>query len=275
MARPRTVKAEINYQGEMRGRPAYYATDYSRDRLALQASSVSIRDLRPYKDKPSLKKEGFMLVDHKTTVGNFRDEDQIARVYLPEIAQLVQQRTGACKVLMAPRGVLRFSEKSQEYGSRSNTRPARFAHVDFTSKALPVLLNPLLKTAQLSEPPGRRYIGFNAWRVLSQPPQDVPLTVCDMRTIVEADLVTADAVFDVPGVREWSFEGYLIRRNPAHRWCYFSNMTPDEVLIFKSYDSTAHPLQCVPHVAFNDPNCPPDAPPRHSIEVRGYAFFDK
>lgn len=268
-----TVEAEINYQGEMRERPAYYATDYSRDRLALRACPVTIRDLRPEKGKQSLHEEGFMLVDHQSAVGDFRDEDRIARIYMPEIEKLMLQLTGASKVLMTPRGVLRFSEKSGEYGSRVNTRPARFVHVDFTSNALPMLLDPLLKAAGYSEPPGKRYFAFNAWRVLSPPPQDVPLTLCDMRTIAEADLIPADAIFDAPGMPEWSFEGYLVRQNPKHRWCYFSNMKPDELLIFKSYDSEAHPLRCVPHVAFNDPNCPPGTPPRQSIEVRGYAFF--
>jgi len=111
----RTVAAEINYQGKMQGRPAYYATDYSRDRLALEASLMRIHDLRLDKGKTSLEAEGFTLVDHKTTVTNFRDDDQIMRIYLPEIARLMQRLTGACKVLLAPHGVLRFSEKSGEY----------------------------------------------------------------------------------------------------------------------------------------------------------------
>jgi hypothetical protein len=270
----RFVEAEINYQGEMAGRPAYYATDYSRDRLALQANRVRIHDLRAERDGLSLDREGFMLVDHKTTVTDFRDDDQITRVYHPEIAQLVQRLTGADRVLMAPHGVLRFSEKSADYGSRTNTRPARFVHVDSTHNALPLLLNPLLQAAHPPVPPGRRYFSFNAWRVLTPPPQDVPLTVCDIRTLAEDDLVPADAIFDAPGAPEWSFEGYLIRYNPKHRWCYFSGMTPDEVLIFRSYDSEEHPLGCVAHVAFDDPTCPPSAPPRASIEVRGYAFFN-
>jgi hypothetical protein len=186
----------------------------------------------------------------------------------------MQQQTGARQVLMGSHAVLRFSEKSREYGSRSNTRPARFVHVDSTSNAQSMLLGPLLQSAGLPGPPGRRYFGFNAWRVLSPPPQDVPLTVCDMRTLAETDLVPADAIFDAPGMPEWSFEGYLVHYNPAHRWCYFSDMTPDEVLFFKSFDSAGHPLQCVPHVAFDNPDCPPGTPPRASVEVRGYAFFD-
>jgi hypothetical protein len=29
----------------------------------------------------------------------------------------------------------------------------------------------------------------------------------------------------------------------------------------------------VPHVAFDDPSCPPDAAPRVSIEMRGIAYW--
>ena len=274
MSSQKTVAAEINYQGHMDGRPAYYATDYSRDRLALEAEQVDITDLRDDRDSVALEREGFRLVNHMSAVKDFREQGQISNIYLPEIEKLVQELTGAARVLMAPNSVLRFSEKSSEYGSRVNTRPARFIHVDFTKNALPVLLDPMLKSLGLTYPPGKHYIGFNAWRVLSPPPQDVPLALCDMRSISENDLVTADAIFDAPGMPEWSFEGYLLHANPAHRWCYFSDMTRTEVLVFKSFDSRINPLGCVPHVAFNDPTCPADAQPRESIEVRGYAFFD-
>jgi hypothetical protein len=30
----------------------------------------------------------------------------------------------------------------------------------------------------------------------------------------------------------------------------------------------------VPHSAFDDPSCPPGAPPRESIDVRAFAFFE-
>jgi len=271
----RTVEAAINYQGEMQGRPAYYATDYSRDRLALEAKTVSIQDQRGSKDKISLDKEGFTLVDHRTTLQQFSDADDVSRVYLPEMEQLLLSLTGASQVLMSPSGVLRFSEKSTDYGSQMNTRPARFVHVDYTHRAIPVLLDPLLQSMGMEQPPGRRYAGFNLWRVLSEPPQDVPLCVCDMSSISRQDLVEADAIFDSDGEDLFKFEGYLFHYNPEHRWSWFSDMTRDEVLVFKSYDSRPDTLQCVPHVAFTDPDCPADAPPRASIEVRGFAFFDE
>ena len=34
------------------------------------------------------------------------------------------------------------------------------------------------------------------WRALSPPPQDVPLALCDARTLAHADLIAADAVFE-------------------------------------------------------------------------------
>ncbi len=121
--------------------------------------------------------------------------------------------------------------------------------------------------------PLRRFAHYNVWRVLSPPPQDVPLAVCDARSVSQEDLLEADAVFDVPGKPEWSFEGLVVRYNPRHRWSYFSDMTPGEVLMFKTNDSDPSHPHHVPHTAFNDPNCPEGVPPRTSIEMRAVAYW--
>jgi hypothetical protein len=97
--------------------------------------------------------------------------------------------------------------------------------------------------------------------------------VCDARTVDPADLMPADAIFDAPGGPEWAFEGLVVHRNPRHRWVYFSAMTPDEVLVFKTNDSDPDEPHNVPHSAFDDPSCPPGVPPRASIEMRVIAFW--
>ena len=84
----------------------------------------------------------------------------------------------------------------------------------------------------------------------------------------------ADAVFDVPGKPEWSFEALIVRYNPAHRWCYFRDMTADEALIFITNESDPARPHHIPHTAFDDPSCPPTAPPRSSVEIRVCAFFE-
>jgi hypothetical protein len=101
----------------------------------------------------------------------------------------------------------------------------------------------------------------------------VPLAVCDARSLAPADIMPADAIFDAPGVPEWSFEGLVVHRNPRHRWIYYSGMTPDQVLVFKTNDSDPKEPHNVPHSAFDDPSCPPGVPPRASIEMRAIAFW--
>jgi hypothetical protein len=49
---------------------------------------------------------------------------------------------------------------------------------------------------------------------------------------------------------------------------YFSKLSSDELLVFKQYDSDKRFPVRVPHTAFLDPSCPPDAEPRVSIESR-------
>ena len=269
---PRMVLGMINYVGEMSERPRYYAVDYARDNLKIEARPMRIADLRG--TGASLDEEGFSLRAHKSAIANFRDDEEVRRIYAGEIEKLITEITGAAKVLVSPGGVLRFGETSPEYGTRVNTRPARFVHVDYTKNAVPGLLNAQLEAHGTKLKPGQRYQGFNIWRVISEPPQDVPLALCDLRTLSQEDLIAGDAVFDAPGRPEWSFEGFLVKYNPQHRWCYFSNMTRDEVLIFRNYNSDPTRPTPVPHVAFDDPFVPKGTPPRASIETRAFALFD-
>ena len=50
-------------------------------------------------------------------------------------------------------------------------------------------------------------------------------------------------------------------------------MRTDEALIFKTHDTEPAAAHCVPHGAFDNPDCPADAPPRASIEMRGIAYW--
>jgi len=235
---------------------------------------MRIEDLRDKGASLDLDKECFTLCRHVSTIRNFRDDEEVRRTYAGEIEKLIRELTGASKILVSPGGVLRFGERSPEFGTRVNTRPARFVHVDYTKNAVPGLLQSQFQAAGYAPRPDQRYQGFNVWRVISEPPQDVPLALCDLRSTAVDDFIAADAVFDAPGRPEWSFEGFVVKYNPHHRWCYFSGMTRNEVLIFRNYNSTQDPPTPVPHVAFDDPSCPVGVSPRASIETRAFAFFD-
>jgi hypothetical protein len=62
--------------------------------------------------------------------------------------------------------------------------------------------------------------------------------------------------------------------DPSHRWLFYPDMVPEEMLLFKGFDSdpTATSFR-TPHSAFDDPITSRDARPRHSIELRAMAFF--
>jgi hypothetical protein len=80
-------------------------------------------------------------------------------------------------------------------------------------------------------------------------------------------------MFDEDGAIVFSFEAWLLRHNPRQRWGHYSNMRPDEALIFKTNDTDPAAAHCVPHGAFDNPHCPAGVPARISIEMRGTAYW--
>ena len=67
--------------------------------------------------------------------------------------------------------------------------------------------------------------------------------------------------------------GFNLSFNPQHRWYYAPLMQPDEVLVFKLFDSDRNRVQWTGHTAFDDPTAAQGAPPRESIEIRTISFF--
>ncbi len=268
---PRFVESVVNYTGEMSVRPRYHANDASRDVLVLDPRRVRIEDARSSAEPPSLHREGIALLPHRSRIVDFRNTEEVAAHHPAEIERLILDLTGAHAVTVTGAGVLRFGEKSPDSGRLNNSRPARFIHIDCSDATAAAF-------AERSRPGGntrpiRRFAHYNVWRTFSPPPQDVPLALCDARTVEPRDLVPADAVFDVAGQPEWSFEGLVVRFNPRHRWLYFSDMTRDEVIVFKTNDSAREAPSQVPHSAFDDPSCPAGVPPRCSIEMRACAYW--
>lgn len=260
------MEAIIAYSGRRFARPRYYANAHEKDAVDIAPVAMPMHDAR--RDGPTIDREGFQLVTHASAVTDFADRDEVARVHCREIEDLVQAQTGADFVHVGAPGLLRFSEKSGKAGSLNNSMPARFAHIDISDTTA-------LQFGQRGAAgrPFTRCAHYNVWRAISPPPQDVPLAFCDARTLAPQDLITADAIFDEPGKPEWSFEGLVVAHNPQHRWSFFPAMTRDEAVLFKTHDSDPMRAHHVPHVAFDLPGCPVDAPPRVSIEMRATAYW--
>jgi hypothetical protein len=262
------MQAMINYVARNTARMTYFANDSSRDTVVLDPRAMTIADSRDQDAR--LDRDGFELLRHRSAVADFADADEVARVHPDEIVALLNEVTGADSIVVTGPGVRRFAERSSLSGALDNSRPARFAHVDVSD---PTAAEFALRSQPEAGRKPRRVAHYNVWRALSAPPQDVPLALCDARSVAADDLLVADAVFDRDGVDMWSFEGLVVAHSSAHRWHWFSDLTRDEVIIFKTNDSDSTRAHCVPHVAFDDPDCPPGVPPRASIEMRAIAYW--
>lgn len=264
------VLGTLGFSEPMGARPKFHANDVSRDVLNVVPRSVAIEDLRRRAQAPALDAEGFTLVPHASRVADLRDADARERVHVEEIRRLLLEVSGADHVAVTGAGLLRFGERSSESGAHDNSRPARFVHVDVTDDTA----GDFYARHRPDNGRGlRRAAQYNVWRVLTPPPQDVPLAVCDARSLSAEDFIAADAMFDRDGDIAYSFDAWLIRHDPRQRWAHFSNMRPDEALVFKTHDTDVSVAHCVPHGAFDNPDCPADVPPRISLEMRGIAYW--
>lgn len=262
------VQATINYVARGAVRPRYHANDVSRDVVPLAPRRMPIADARTFARAPTLDCEGFALRAHRSRVRNFLHIDQHADEHAAEIRAFLSEVSGADDVIVTGRPILRFSEKEALSGHLDNSRPARFAHVDMSDATASLFVARSSGERRLL-----RFCYFNVWRTFTGAPQDVPLALCDAGSVSPDDLIAADAIFDSPEQPEWSFEGIVVAHNPAHRWAWFPDMTRDEVIVFKTHDSDPSRAHAVPHVAFDDPACPPDAPARASVEMRAVALW--
>ena len=262
------LRARIGYSERTEKTPYFYANAHEKDFVPLALEEVTIHDARGR--GCSLDVEGFTLVQHESVVADLTDLAKVQRVHTGEISTLLTALVGCDHVAMSPMGILRFSERQGVNAAHDNSHPARFVHVDMAKDAAAAM-------REKAAPPGKtvvRSAQYNVWRVLSDPPQDVPLGLCDYGSLAPEDLIDCEAIFDpLDGSPEWGFPNYLLANNPAHRWFYYSDMHPGEALVFKTSESDPARAQLMPHGAFDNPLAGPDAPARISLEMRGTAYW--
>ena len=262
------VEAELNYLGPMTERPRYYAYEIGeRSNMTYDPHKMRIHDMRPISSDVSLDTQGFALVEQRSAVQDFWDDDEVRRVYYPEAERVIKQVTGASRVFIFDHLQRRRITGLQDRAPGGPRQPATRVHVDHTAKSGPQRVRDLLPDEAEELLKGRVQV-INFWRPLFSPLQDAPLAVCDSRTVAAEDLVPSDLVY-----KERVGETYSVRYNPAHQWYYVPEMRRDEALLLKIADTrTDIPARFMPHTSFTDPTTPPDARPRESIEVRTLVF---
>jgi len=230
---------------------------------------------------------GFELMRHPSRVRDWDHDDEIVAVHYPEVEDLARRLTG-CDHAMVSSHIRRNPGQAARH---PDLAPIRFVHSDFAPGHDDLIRRGFREAVEdpaVEVPPrhaamadtvehARRVVVVQFWRNLGPPRMDLPLALCDART-VRPDDARPFVVADYAG-GGGQFEALSVAA-PAepdrHRWYAFPEMTADEVIAFRTYDSdivSAGGTFFTPHTAFRDPAVALGEPARSSIELRATCLF--
>jgi len=229
---------------------------------------MAVRNGRPLAHTFSLDVHGFVFARHDTTMRDFTDEAERKRVYDVEVQALIRKHSGASDVVVFDH-TLRVSD---EAGQKAiDARPTvKGVHNDYTETSAPRRLREIVGDAEAERRLKKRWAIVQVWRPIRGAVMIDPLGICDGRSIPRKGFILVERRYQYR-----TGEVYHIAHDPSHEWFYFPQMTRNEALVFKVFDSdTTKASRFTAHSAFDDPATPADAPPRESIETRTFAFWD-
>jgi hypothetical protein len=245
---------------------------------------VLMHDARELEPGATLETVGFELRRWPTAVSDFEDDAEVSSTYYEEMIRLIKEASGAKRVFIFDHTCRESSNSNLNALPGGSAAPVPRVHCDYTAEGAPRRLVQLGADGIFSRVRGRmlseeevaslacsRYAFINCWRSTSEagPVMQKPLAVCDEATVAEADKMLYSLLYP-----DRTGENYSLRFSADHGWYYFPRMTRDEVLLFKVFDKQVDgTTRFVFHTAFDEPNAPPGAPPRKSIEVRAIAFY--
>ena len=309
-----SVRPSLYRNGEVLTRRDPDGSDGGTEGVSLEERTMTVHNGRCMKgeERRTVEKNGFELLTRPLTDPglDFFDQDQVVRQYYRQCAEIVKEATGAQAFAFDHNVRSATGNKSQRRiaGGQQVQGPAHLVHGDYTLFSGPQRLR------DLSKPPsgndtlrsvlddgqsligadmveraldqGGRYAIINVWRnIAKEPVSTYPVALCDGHSVHPTDLV----VFEIH-YQDRVGENYFAKHSPGHQWYYYPEMTGDEALLIKQWDSAGNlarslgaegdasdpqaPCTFSFHSAFEDPSTPPDAPDRWSIEVRCIVIYD-
>ncbi|KAF2845056.1 hypothetical protein T440DRAFT_472924 [Plenodomus tracheiphilus IPT5] len=258
-----------------------------------------VTDIRGREHEFTTDNSGFQVLRYPAKEKMFTDDKAIREEYYQEVEDLLRDTIPGIKKVVI------FDHTIRRRVKNAPRQPVQQVHVDQTAGAAETRVRRHLPKDEAEELLKNRYQIINVWRPIENPASDHPLAVIDWRSTSPEDFVPSDLLYpkradsmdaDDRGkealpvkIDTVSTEGYEVKGetmavapNENHRFYYQSNMTPEEVLLLKCFDSHGEGKPNgskglavgTPHTAFADPKTPADAPGRQSIEVRCLVFYE-
>src|SRR5271157_3987979 len=135
---------------------------------------VVIHDGRPQARDFILDRNGFRFVRHDTKVADFYDEDEIRRVYYPEMEALIKAESGAKRVVVFDH-TLRTADKEMRE-TKQIREVVRRVHNDYTEWSAPQRVRDILPD-EAEELLKCRYAVIQVWLPIRFPVETFPLAM--------------------------------------------------------------------------------------------------
>lgn len=252
---------------------------------------------------PNLVENGFELISAPLTKEvNFFDSNDVLQNYYRQCEHIAANYTGA-QAFAFDHNIRSASGKKEKIKLKAGQAvqgPAHAVHGDYTLTSAPQRLRDLAAPPSANDTVAAllgegetllnggdveaalkadgRFAIINVWRnIVDDPVVMHPMAFCDGQTVKPEDLV----VFEIH-YSDRIGENYFAKHTSNHRWYYYPEVTKDEAILIKQWDSAGNlaqtkgdqadsadsPCTFSFHSAFKDPQIAPDAPDRWSIEVR-------
>ena len=271
--------------------------------LEYTPTDVQVINARELDAKPNLVANGFELISAPLERDiDFFDSSDVLQNYYRQCEQIVADYTGA-KAFAFDHNIRSASGKKEKVKLKAGQAvqgPAHAVHGDYTLTSAPQRLRDLAAppsandtiaallqegdtlldggTVEEALEADGRFAIINVWRnIVEEPVVMHPMAFCDGQTVKPEDLV----VFEIH-YSDRVGENYFAKHTENHRWYYYPEVTKDEAILIKQWDSAGNlaqtkgsqgdvrdtPCTFSFHSAFKDPAIAADAPDRWSIEVR-------
>jgi len=286
---PTSTRADLCYVHTENGeKPYYWINDVEdppkgfekRSNLIEAFYDTEITNIREHAGDYKLDSHGFQpLLDSRTSMEyeDWNDEEKIKAVYYREVEDILKKQTGAHKVTIFDHTIRRRPKEGTVVPDTPSSRqPVPRCHVDQT-EASAIRRVQRHDTEEADELLKGRVRLINVWRPFRKV-IDMPLAVADFNSVdIKTDLVPSDLIYS----KDRFGETYQVNYNANHRWYYVDEMTSQEALLLKCFDSASVPsapkdniASLTPHTAFADKRYigQKGIEPRESIEIRALVY---
>ncbi|HTZ34883.1 MAG TPA: CmcJ/NvfI family oxidoreductase, partial [Stellaceae bacterium] len=212
---PETLEAELNYYVDTGETPVSLVAgpggiDTRVGGGSSEAHRVRLLNGRRHLDEFAIDRNGFVFVPHPTKMRDFYDEDEVRRVYYPEMEALIKRETGARRVVVFDH-TLRTQDQAQRE-TRQIRDVVRRVHNDYTESSARKRVRDLMGDEAEALLAGHFAI-VQCWRPIRLPVESWPLAIAGSRTLSEKSMVVTERRY-----QDRVGQTMAITWDPSHRW---------------------------------------------------------